>query len=145
MAMFSDAMPRPEPNRDDAGFWEACAARRLAFQHCADCDKARHPPTPICPGCRSGRSAWREAPTDAQVYTYTVIHYAAHPAVNDRLPYVAAVVTFSGLDGVRLVTNITDCDPSAVKIGMLVQLWWDAVGEGMFLPRFAPIGARKPA
>ena len=78
------------------------------------------------------------APALAEVYTYTVIHYAAHPAVKGRLPYVAAVVTFPGLDGVRLVTNVTDCEPSRVKIGMPLRLWWDDIGDGMYLPRFAP-------
>jgi uncharacterized OB-fold protein len=62
-----------------------------------------------------------------------------------RLPYVAAVVTFAGVDGVRLVSNITDCEASAVKIGMPVQLWWDDLGDGMFVPRFAPPGARRSA
>lgn len=141
MAWFSPDMPRPVPNLDDAAFWEGCAARHLRFQHCADCDAARHPPTPICPNCRSAAVRWEEAPSQAEVYTYTVIHYAAHPAVNVRLPYVAAVVTFPGLHGVRLVSNITDCEPSGVKIGMPVRLWWDDIGEGMFVPRFAPMGS----
>lgn len=136
MSWFSDAMPAPLPNMDDAAFWDACATRRLCFQHCADCSKARHPPTPICPACRSAAVEWKEAPARAEVYTYTVIHYAAHPAVKDRLPYVAAVVRFDGLEGVRLVTNVTGCDPSQVKIGMPVKLWWDDVGDRMFLPRF---------
>ncbi|MCC2658706.1 MAG: hypothetical protein K0Q76_3814 [Panacagrimonas sp.] len=145
MAWFSPDMPRPSPNMDDAGFWEGCAARRLRFQYCAQCATARHPPTPICPACRGTEVRWQEAPAQAEVYTYTVIHYAAHPAVNVRLPYVAAVVTFAGVDGVRLVSNITDCEASAVKIGMPVQLWWDDLGDGMFVPRFAPPGARRSA
>lgn len=138
MSFFSETMPRPVPNLDDAAFWEGCAAQRLQFQHCADCGAARHPPTPICHSCRSAAVQWKEAPAQAEVYTYTVIHYAAHPAVSARLPYVAAAVTFAGLDNVRLVTNITGCEPSQVRIGMPVRLWWDDVGEGMFLPRFEP-------
>lgn len=138
MSWFADDMPRPVPHMDDAGFWEGCAERRLLFQHCAECSTARHPPTPICPACRSSATQWREAPAQAEVYTYTVIHYAAHPAVKDRLPYVAAVVTFAGLEGVRLVTNLTDCDPTRVKIGMSVKLWWDDIGDGQYLPRFSP-------
>ena len=138
MSFFSEAMPRPVPNMDDAGFWEGCAAQRLRFQHCADCGTARHPPTPICPKCRGAAVQWKDAPSQAEVYTYTVIHYAAHPAVQARLPYVAAVVTFDGVPGVRLVTNITGCAPSDVRIGMRVHLWWDDVGEGMFVPRFSP-------
>ncbi|TDU31684.1 hypothetical protein DFR24_1061 [Panacagrimonas perspica] len=139
MSWFADDMPRPVPHMDDAAFWEGCAERRLLFQHCAGCSTARHPPTPICPVCRSSATQWREAPAHAEVYTYTVIHYAAHAAVKDRLPYVAAVVSFAGLSGVRLVTNLTDCDPGRVRIGMPVRLWWDDIGDGQYLPRFAPL------
>jgi len=39
---------------------------------------------------------------------------------------------------VRLVTNITDVPPSEIKIGAEVALWWDDIGEGMWLPRFRP-------
>jgi uncharacterized OB-fold protein len=140
MSWFSETMPRPVPNMDDAGFWDGCAARRLQFQHCADCGGARHAPPPVFPSWRRVAVQWKEAPSRAEVYTYTVIHYAAHPAVKERLPYVAALVTFADLPGVRLVTNITGCDPAQVRIGLRVELWWDDVGEGMFVPRFAPRG-----
>lgn len=141
MAYFSEAMPRPEPTMDDRPFWSGCAERRLTLQHCADCGEARHPPTPICPSCRSTSVEWREVPGTATVYTYTVVHYAAHPATEERLPYVVAAVTFEGVDGVRLVTNITDCDPDSIRIGMPVELWWDDIGDGMHLPRFTPSGS----
>jgi hypothetical protein len=28
-----------------------------------------------------------------------------------------------------------------MAIGMRVQLWWDDIGEGMFIPRFKPAGS----
>jgi uncharacterized OB-fold protein len=139
MAYFADTMPRPDPNMDDREFWEGCAEKRLIFQCCADCHTARHPPTPICAVCRSSRVEWRPAPAEAEIYTYTVIHHAAHPAVTARLPYVAAVVTFENIKGVRLVTNITDCRPASIKIGMRVTVWWDDIGNGAYLPRFSPV------
>ena len=74
----------------------------------------------------------------AQVYTHTTIHHVSHEAVRSSLPYVVGVVTFPDVPGVRLVTNITDVDPQQVCIGLRVQLWWDAVGDGMHIPRFKP-------
>lgn len=138
MAYFPDTMPRPAPNMDDAGFWDCCRQRKLAFQTCAECGTPRHPPTPVCPKCHSTKIKWSEAPAEAEVYTYNVIHHASHAAVTGRLPYIGAVIVFPGLPGVRLVSNLTDCDPSAVSIGMKVELWWDDIGEGMFVPRFRP-------
>lgn len=138
MAYFSDGMPRPDPNRDDEGFWRGCAEQRLQFQTCADCGTCRHPPIAVCAQCRSVRVTWTPTTGRAQIYTYTVIHHAAHPAVAARLPYVTAVVSFDDIPAVRLLTNITHCDPADVRIGMAVELRWDDIGDGLFLPRFRP-------
>jgi uncharacterized OB-fold protein len=46
------------------------------------------------------------------------------------------VLEFPGCPGVRLISNLTDVDPAEVRIGQRVTLWWDDVGDGMFLPRF---------
>ena len=138
MAYFSDAMPAPQPNFDDRDFWRACAEKRLQFQACADCGAARHPPTPVCPHCRSFKLAWRQAAGLAEVYTYTIVHHASHEAVKPNLPYVVGVLTFPDVPGVRLVTNVTDVDPEKVRIGMPVRLWWDAIGGDMHIPRFKP-------
>jgi uncharacterized OB-fold protein len=81
---------------------------------------------------------WKQAAGSAEVYTHTTIHHASHESVKPSLPYVVSVVTFPDVPGVRLVTNITDVDPKQVHIGMPVQLWWDAIGDGMYIPRFKP-------
>lgn len=143
MALFPAGMPLPQPNMDDAPFWQNCSQRRLCFQCCADCGLPRHPPTPLCPRCHSAAQRWLEAPDAASIYTFTVVHHAAHPAVVPCLPYVIAAVEFAGFPQVRLVTNVTDIQPSQVRVGMKVQLWWDRVETGpedgpMHLPRFRP-------
>lgn len=139
MALFPPDMPRPEPERDDRGFWEACRRRELRFQRCAACATARHPPSPMCPACQSVAVEWVAAPAQARVFTFTVVHHASHPAVSASLPYVVAVVEFDGLPGVRLVTNLTDVEPAAVRIGMPVAPWWDDAGDGQWLPRVRPV------
>lgn len=138
MALFPDIMPRVVPEMDDAQFWAHCRNRELRFQACGDCGTPRHPPTPICGACHSTAIAWPPAPSHAEVYSFTVVHYASHPAVSGQLPYVVGLIAFPDLPGVRLVSNITDCDPADVKVGMALTLWWDEPGDGQFLPRFRP-------
>lgn len=138
MAYFPDAMPRPVPTMDDAGFWDRCRQRKLCFQACAACGKLRHPPMPVCPACHSTKVTWINAPAQAEVYTFNVIHYASHPAVAGHLPYVGALIVFPELPGVRLISNVTHCAPSSVSIEMPVELWWDDIGDDMFIPRFRP-------
>lgn len=87
-------MPGIDPTWSYRDFWAHCNQRSLRFQGCADCGKLRHPPTPMCPHCQSTRVKWVEAPDTGTLFTYTVIHHAAHPAVKDQLPYVVAVIEF---------------------------------------------------
>jgi uncharacterized OB-fold protein len=145
MSYFLPTMPRPEPNMDDEGFWEKCALRELSFQSCQDCNALRHPPTPVCWNCRSMRVAWTKAPRIAEIFSYTVVHHAIHDAVAERVPYVVASVAFPELPGPRLLTNITDCDPLELFIGMPVELWWDDIGDGMYLYRFKPTSREEQA
>jgi uncharacterized OB-fold protein len=138
MAYFPDTMPTPHPNFDDCEFWAACSEQQLQFQCCADCGMARHPPTPVCPKCRSFKVSWKQTAGRAEVCTYTVIHHASHEAVKPNLPYVVGVLTFPDVPGVRLVSNVTGIDPKQVRIGMPVQLWWDTLEGGQGIPRFKP-------
>jgi hypothetical protein len=138
MAYFPESMPRPSPTMDDAGFWDSCRRQRLSFQACSDCEVPRHPPTPVCAHCHSLRSKWVPVSGRGEVYTFTVVHHASHPAVKDKLPYVGALITFDDLPGVRLVSNVTHCDPADVRIGMKLDLWWDDIGGDQHVPRFRP-------
>lgn len=143
MAYFSEEMPKPAPNIDDEGFWRSCNERQLRFQGCVDCGAVRHPPTPICGSCLSTQTTWVDAPNVGEVFTFTVVWHASHPAVAQNLPYVVAVVEFPALPGVRLVSNVTDCDATEVCIGMQVALWWDEVSPGVLVPRFRPTGQER--
>lgn len=137
MALFPSEMPAPEPGLDDAEFWEGCRSRRLLFQACGRCGSLRHPPTPICAKCHATETRLIEAPRTARIFSFTEIHHASHPAVQGRMPYIVAVVEFPELPGPRLVTNVTDTSAESLRIGDEVHLWWDDIGDGMFLPRFS--------
>jgi uncharacterized OB-fold protein len=51
-------------------------------------------------------------------------------------PYVMAYVRLD--DGVAMMTNIVDCDPSAVAIGMKVKAVYRPTSDGTLVPMFAP-------
>jgi uncharacterized OB-fold protein len=133
-------VPLPEPARWERPFWDFCRQRSLRFQVCAACGRARHPPMPCCPACNSFADTWIEAPDDAELFTYTIIHHASHPALRDSLPYNVAVVMFPALQSVRLVTNIVACRNEDLRIGMPLSLVWEEPRSGHVLPRFRPRG-----
>ena len=138
MAYLPDGVPGPEPTIDDRPFWDACQARELRFQRCAACGLFRHPPTPACARCKSLRSEWVRAADEAELFSFTVVHHPAHDAVAASVPYNIAIVLFRSFDGVRLVSNVVDCAPDALRIGMRLSLVWEAAGNGTLVPRFGP-------
>ena len=52
------------------------------------------------------------------------------------MPYVFAFVDLD--EGVRLVTNIVDCDPDAVRIGQRVQARFETIDDDHTVVLFAP-------
>ncbi len=127
-----------EPEPWERPFWDFCRERSLRFQVCADCTAVRHPPMPFCAVCNSVHADWRPASNDPELYTYTVVHHASHASLAPATPYNAAVVMFPSLQSVRLVTNIVDCAPADLRIGMPLRLVWEEPTPGVVLPRFAP-------
>jgi len=141
MRWFPDEMPMPAANAETVGWWEAAAEHRLVVQRCTACGHVRHPPGPLCPRCRATTAQWWETPGTGRVYTYTVVRQAFIPALADKLPYVVVAVELDGTDGARLVSNLVDVEPDAVRVDMAVEVVWEDMGPELAVPRFRPAGA----
>jgi uncharacterized OB-fold protein len=125
----------PEPDPLTAPYWEGARNGQLLLQHCQACAACWHPPLPRCPSCLSDDVAWRPAAGEGHVYSYTVIHHATHPAVEDNLPYLVALVELK--EGPRVVTNIRGCPAEDVHVGMAVRVVFEPCGPAT-LPQFTP-------
>ena len=136
MAYLPNDVPGPRPRDHDKTFWEFCQQRELRFQRCLACHKFRHPPAPVCRYCRSCESEWVRAPETGEIFSFTVVHHPAHPAVASITPYNVIIVDFPEFDHVRLVSNLVDATPEEVQIGSRVSLVWETAGNGMIVPRF---------
>jgi hypothetical protein len=133
---FPDGMPPPLADAITLPWWEAAAEHRLVVQCCSGCEQTRHPPAPICPACRSDKAGWRELPGHGEVYTYTVVHRPI--AADQALPFLVAVIALDGSDGLRMISNLVDVEPAAVRIGMRVEVVWEDMSEDLAIPRFRP-------
>ena len=136
MSYFPKGTPQPQANPDDQQYWNFLARRELRIQRCVKCGRFRHPPMPFCGRCGSGDTEWAAVPGTGSVFSYTIVHHAAHSALKESVPYNIAVVHLDGADDVRLVSNILDAKPEEMKVGLRVVLAWDDNGEGTALPRF---------
>jgi len=119
-------------------FWEWCARRELRIQRCGGCARFRHPPRPGCPHCGATDVEWIRSAGRGRIFTFTIAHHAAFPALAAEVPYNVADVTLDDVPGVRLVTNVLDVAPDALAIDMPVVLVWDEPRPSVVLPRFRP-------
>ena len=105
----------------------------LLQKHCKQCDDCGawvFYPRSRCSHCLSDRLAWREVSGRGTVYTYSAME-RANP------PYVIAYVQLE--EGPKMMTNIVDCAPKDVKIGMAVKVKWVQTEDGgPKMPFFAP-------
>ena len=139
MAETKYIKPLPRIDEESKGYWEACRRHELVLQRCGDCGTLRHYPRALCPSCLSERIEWLRAAGTGHVYTFTVTHQNQAPGFRDALPYVLAYVELD--EGVRLLTNIVDCAPDAVRIGMPVEVVFEDATPGITLPKFRPAAA----
>jgi uncharacterized OB-fold protein len=123
-------------HNDAQPFWDGCARGALLLQRCGACGRLRHPPSPICPHCRSGEHAWEPASGRGTIYTYTVVRQALAKGWDARIPYVVAVVELA--EGPRMLSNIVEIAPDDVRIGMPVEVLFVASEGEQQLPLFKP-------
>jgi len=72
----------------------------------------------------------------AKVLSFTLVYRPVTQAFAGDVPYVVALVTLD--EGPQMMTNIVDCPPEQVKIGMPVQVTFEDWTEEISVPKFKP-------
>jgi uncharacterized OB-fold protein len=132
--------PRPRPSDLTRPFWEATAEGRFLLQHCNACSAAIFYPRASCPTCGSTDLGWQDASGRGTLHTFTIPRRPTHPAFAGAPPIILAIVELA--EGPRITTNLVECEPADVTVGMAVELTFDEVGDdGFALPLFRPAPA----
>jgi uncharacterized OB-fold protein/acyl dehydratase len=126
--------PRPALTPDNAFFFEGARQGRLLIQRCASCGLLRHPPRPMCFGCRSLDWDTVEASGRGTLYSFVVVHYPEIPAFD--YPLVVGLVELE--EGTRLVSDIVGVEPADVRVGMPLEAEMVAFDDELTLPQFHP-------
>jgi uncharacterized OB-fold protein len=124
------------PGVHTQAFWAACTRRELAFQRCTACGRFQHPPLPGCRHCSSRTLAWSRVAGRGRIFSVTIVHHPALPALKDAVPYNVVTVEFDDAPEVRVVSNVLDAAPETLAIGQRLDLVWDEPRPGVVLPRF---------
>ena len=125
----------PAVTPENAHFWQGGQEGELRFLRCTACSSYVHPPAPVCGACLGRELEVSAVSGRARVLTYTVNHQPWLPGFAP--PYVVAIVELEEQDGLRLTTNLVNCAPEEVRIGMPVRVCFE-IQDDVALPLFEP-------
>ncbi|WP_232715445.1 Zn-ribbon domain-containing OB-fold protein [Gordonia metallireducens] len=126
---------------NDRAYWTAGADGVLRLPFCESCGRWFFPPADTCPTC-GGPVGFRDTRGTGTVYTFTVNVQRYRPDL--PTPYVIALIELDDQAGLRVPGNVVGCEPDDVKIGMRVEVSFEAATSrnepdgGLFVPVFTP-------
>jgi uncharacterized OB-fold protein len=132
--LVTRGLPRPQPSRDNAAFYEAARRGELRFQRCGACGRFRHYPRPTCPECLSRDFSWELSAGRGAVYTWTIVRGPTLPAFQDALPYNVVDVLMD--EGVHFVSQVLDVAPDEIRAGMRVEAVFVPLDDEITLVKF---------
>jgi acetyl-CoA acetyltransferase/uncharacterized OB-fold protein len=140
----TEAAGRPLPllTLENEFFWTSGADGRLRFQQCQSCSAFIHPPQPVCRYCHGHSLTPTAVSGFATLIGFTVNHRFSLPGL--PAPYVVAQVAIEEDPRVRLTTNVVECDPSVLRLGMRMEVVFEQAGD-VWLPLFRPCAAQPAA
>lgn len=124
----------PPITDDNREFWTSGASGELRLPRCTTCGRWIFPPSFTCPTC-GGRAEYQAVSGKGTVFTYTTNYHVFNPEV--PVPYSIAIVELVEQEGLRFTTNVVNCPPESVRIGMPVHVLFEQQGE-VFVPIFEP-------
>lgn len=127
----------PRPNRDTQPFWDGCRRGELLLQRCRDCGEHQFYPRMMCCHCNSDGIEWVPASGRGKVSSYTVVRRPVSQAYAAETPYVVALVTLA--EGPTMMSNVIDCEPGALAVGMTVGVVFETWSPEITIPKFRPL------
>ena len=129
--------PLPEPTLESQPYWDGLREHRLLLQCCSSCGLTRHYPRPMCSECHSMECTWAEASGRGTVHSWTVTHHPFHPAFKQSLPYILVTVDLE--EGVRLQSQLRGTQEGDLRLGLPVEVVFEALTADVTLPFFRAI------
>jgi len=99
---------------------------RLEASKCNNCGKIFFPPRLICSNCKSREFTTIELPKEGKIFSFTIIRTPSSE-FKDYSPFAGAIVELD--NGVKLTTQIVDCDFDDLEIGKKVKLVFRKIQE----------------
>jgi uncharacterized OB-fold protein len=125
----------PEPDHASRHYWQCAAEGRLVLQRCTDCGTFQFYPRSLCASC-AGETEWVDATGRGTLHTYTIIRQNRSRAFAPLVPYAVGMVELE--EGVRMMSNIIDCDVESLHVGMRLDVVIMKAADDVGLPFWRP-------
>jgi uncharacterized protein len=93
-------------------------------------------PRALCTAC-AGETEWVDASGRGTLHTYTIIRQNRSPAFAALSPYAVGIVELE--EGVRMMSNIVDCDVEQLQVGMALEVLLLKAADDVGLPFWRPV------
>jgi hypothetical protein len=91
----------------------------------------------MCVSC-GGDTEWVEASGRGTLHTFTIIRQNRSPAFAALSPYAVGIVELD--EGVRMMSNIVECDEEQLEVGMALEVLLLQAADDVGLPFWRPAG-----
>jgi uncharacterized protein len=126
----------PQPDHASRHYWQRAADGQLVLQRCVTCGEYQFYPRALCTAC-AGETEWVDATGRGTLYTYTVIRQNRSEAFAALSPYAVGIVELD--EGVRMMSNIVDCDVDELQVGMALEVLMLKAADDVGLPFWRPV------
>ena len=127
----------PTPTPETNFYWESCRKHELCVQHCDACGHHQFYPRIVCSACMSDKLSPITCDGNGEITSFTVVRRAISEAYKPETPYVVALIRLS--EGPTMMSNIVQCEPEDVAVGMSVAVVFEDWNEEISMPKFRPL------
>jgi uncharacterized OB-fold protein len=145
MKAYLDFSKGPLPDVEDyegAPFWEGTHRGKISFPKCQDCSRFHWYPCTLCPFCHSPNIKWQVLTSQAKLFTWSSVNWNLAEA-GIRGPYIMALVEFEEAPELYLTTDLVECRPEDIHIGMPLEVVFQRVNDRLTMPLFKPMKVSK--
>ena len=128
------AKPIPAVTPELRPFFEAARSGTLVLQCCRSCGERRFPPRDICSHCLGREADWVPSSGRGKIVTWNVMHQVYHPGFAAEVPYAVVLVELD--DGGRMISNVVECPPGRLEVGLPVEVTFERLSDEVSLPKF---------
>ena len=134
----SCTMPKPIPKPDAATkeYWNAVNNRRLIAQYCDDCKRYQHPPELLCHRCGGNNVQFVPLSGRGTIYSWQVMHDTRVKLMQEYQPFIIAIIESDESPDVLHLTNLPGSSIGEFKIGDSVEVEFEEIRPGKFIPQF---------